>query len=296
MQERGETYKSNCGLTIYRRELLPDTDAEFPTRGLVFLHGLGDHSGRHLRHLRYFADRGLHCVCLDLPGHGRTVGKRGYIDRMGTVTKLVDENVAYLRERLPEGAQIGIAGHSMGGFLSLHYLTEKPEVFDFAWISSPLIDPGHNVSRVTRIIGRLLFLVAPRFSLRSKVRSSQCKRDPAEIQASRADPLVHRYMTLSLGAMLLKCSPALSLRCQSLSPKLKLLITHGSEDAICPSRFSQLYFDQLTLPLKRYELFDGLLHEPFNDIGKEQVFATLENWLDEMVLEKVVEEPDVVTA
>lgn len=295
MQERGDTYKSNCGLSIYRRELLPETGAE-PVGGLIFLHGLGDHSGRHLRHLRYFADRGLHCVCLDLPGHGRTAGKRGYIDRIGTVTQMVDENVAYLRERLPAGAHIGIAGHSMGGFLSLHYLTIKPEVFDFAWISSPLIDPGHNVSRVTRIVGRLLSLVAPQFSLRSRVRSSQCKRDPEEVMATRADPLVHRHMTLSLGAMLLKCSPELSLRCQNLSPRLKLLITHGSEDAICPSRFSQVYFDQLTLPLKRYELFEGLLHEPFNDIGKEKVFAILENWLDEMVLEKEAEPEPAVAA
>jgi acylglycerol lipase len=294
MQEIANLYHSPSGLDVFRRELLPDADTEV-TGGLVFLHGLGDHSGRHLRHLRYFADRGLHCVCLDLPGHGRTSGKRGYIDRMDTVTRLVDENVAYLRERLPAGAQIGIAGHSMGGFLSLYYLTGRPEVFDFAWISSPLIDPGYGVSRVTRLVGRLLSLVVPRLSLRSKVRSNMCKRDPEEIQASRQDPLIHRYMTLSLGAMLLKCSPELSLRCQNLSPRLKLLITHGSEDAICPSHLSQLYFDQLTLPLKRYELFDGLLHEPFNDIGKERVFEALENWLDEMVLDKE-EEPETAVA
>lgn len=283
MQERSETYTSRNGRRVYRRELLPDAGTEI-TGGLIFLHGLGDHSGRHLRHLRYFADRGLHCVCLDLPGHGRTHGPRGYISRMRTVIRMVDENVEFLRRSLPEGAQVGIAGHSMGGFLSLYYLTEKPEVFDFAWISSPLIDPGHGISRMVRIIGRVLSLIFPRLALRSKVRSSQCKRDPEEIQASRADPLVHRYMTLALGAMLLKHSPELSLRCQNLSPRLKLLITHGSEDVICPSHFSRLYFDQLTLPMKRYELFEGLLHEPFNDIGKEQVFAALENWLDEMVL------------
>jgi alpha-beta hydrolase superfamily lysophospholipase len=285
MIESTDTYQSSTGYSVHRREFTPD-DGGTRHAGLIFLHGLGDHSGRHQRHLRYFAERGIHCVGIDLPGHGLTGGKRGYISGgMKTVEKLVGENIAYLREFLPEGAKIGIAGHSMGGFLSLHYLTENPEDFDFAWISSPLIDPAYRVSRFTRWAGRLLGAICPRYTLRSKVRSTMCKRDPEEIESSRKDPLVHRCLTLSLGIMLLKHAPSLSLRCRNLSPDLNLMITHGSEDEVCPSALSRLYYDQLTLPRKRFELFDGLLHEPFNDIGREKVFDAIEDWLDALGFE-----------
>ncbi len=282
MMENDHDYKSGTGLRVHRHEFLPDHGEPGSAHaGLIFLHGLGDHAGRHQRHIRYFAERGIHCVGIDLPGHGLTEGKRGYIrGGMKTVEALIQENVSYLRERLPAGAELGLAGHSMGGFLSLYYLTEHPETFDFAWISSPLIDPAFRVSRFLRWAARAVHAVCPRYTLRSKVRSHMCKRDPEEIENSAKDPLVHRCLTLSLGVMLLKHAPQLSLRCRNLGPKLKLLITHGSDDEVCPSLLSKLYFDQLTLPAKRYEIFEGLLHEPFNDIGREKVFEAIEDWLE----------------
>lgn len=67
-----------------------------------------------------------------------------------------------------------------------------------------------------------------------------------------------------------------------LTGDLELLMTHGGEDRICPPKWSQAYFQSLPLENKRYCHFADLLHEPFNDIGRENVLLELERWLDEV--------------
>ena len=55
-----------------------DAGAGTPSVGIV--HGLGDHSGRWLRVGDSLQRRGFSAYALDLPGHGRSEGKRGHVN------------------------------------------------------------------------------------------------------------------------------------------------------------------------------------------------------------------------
>ena len=170
----------------------------------------------------------------------------------------------------------------MGGFLALDYLARHPDQCSFSWVSSPLIDARWNRSSWLQLASRLLGIAAPQFSIHSGVRSGASTRHPKRILETQSDPLMHRRLTMRLGKLLLDATGQLPELASHMDPALRLLITHGSIDTICPSNLSQHFFDQLPLTDKRYALLDGMLHEPFNDIGSEAFFDALNTWLNDL--------------
>lgn len=113
MQTFETHYMASTGHRIFRRSLVPDAPV---LSGVLVIHGLGDHVARHERHLQAFVRRGVICSGIDLPGHGRSEGRRGHIDKMETVLQLLDEAVEHLRQQLPAGAPIGIWDIPWAGF------------------------------------------------------------------------------------------------------------------------------------------------------------------------------------
>ena len=282
MRVAEEFYRSRVGAKIFRKEFTDSREGAMPSSGAVFLHGLGDHGGRHFRVLRRFVERGMYCVTVDLPGHGRTPGHRGYVPSLDVVYALVAENIERIRDRLGFDAPVGLLGHSMGGFIALNYLSRFPDDCQFSWISSPLINAAWKKPLWLRGAARIMSVVAPRFSIPSGVSSAQCKSDPARIQETKGDQLVHRRLTMRLGKSLLDASAALPDAVMSMNPDLRLLVTHGSEDRICPMELSRQLLERIPVRDKRFAELDGLLHEPFNDLGRDAFYQVLEAWLDEL--------------
>ncbi len=253
----------------------------------VFLHGLGDHGGRHLRQLEVFASRGIAVLAVDLPGHGRSAGRRGYLGRgFQIVYQIVDEAFDHLRESgyLPAGAPVGLCGHSMGGFLALNYLADRRPALDFVWLSSALCDARPKVPAVLRPALRLAAFVAPGFTTETKIRSELCKRDPERISEAKGDPLVHRSLSLRLASDLLVASASLSGRLAAGRPVADVLFTHGGADAICPPEIARRVSEAMPAGRKHFAEFPELLHEPFNDLGRASFFQTLEDWVSSSAL------------
>ncbi len=276
MQVVSGHYDSVAGLRVWRREHIP---AGPPRAAALFVHGLGDHGERHEEHLDLLADCGVLSAAIDLPGHGRSLGRRGHIDRLETVQTLIGEELQRLRGLLPAGTPLGLMGHSMGGFFVLHFLGSRLVPVDFAWVSSPLVNARARAGRLKIAAARLLGRVCPELTLRSGVRTEECKRDLERIEATRRDPLVHREISLRLGGILLHESSRLEGLAARIPESLKLLMTHGGEDRICPAAEARRLFDRIPARQKEFLLFPELLHEPFNDIGREEFYAGLAGWI-----------------
>ena len=61
---------------FYRYQAVNDA-----TANVVIVHGLAEHSGRYLHVLARLATAGFNTLAIDLRGHGRSEGKRVYINR-----------------------------------------------------------------------------------------------------------------------------------------------------------------------------------------------------------------------
>jgi alpha-beta hydrolase superfamily lysophospholipase len=105
---------------VYYREWL----AAAPRASVVFVHGVGEHSGLYHRFAAALNAAGSSVWALDLAGHGRTAGGRGVI---GSIDGL-DADVASLATIAARHgpAPVVLAGHSLGGIVAALNAARRP--------------------------------------------------------------------------------------------------------------------------------------------------------------------------
>lgn len=101
-----------------------------PVRGtLVFLHGLGQHSGDYHHFAGALSRAGINVWALDHVGHGLTEGELG---TPGPIPDLAANAAILLREARSagEGLPVALMGHSLGAGVALSLATAEPTCAD----------------------------------------------------------------------------------------------------------------------------------------------------------------------
>ena len=62
---------------------------------------------------------------------------------------------------------------------------------------------------------------------------------------------------------------------------LPLLILHGTADKVTKPSGSEEFYEQAGSADKTLKLYEGHFHDLLNDVGKEQVMADIQAWIDE---------------
>src|SRR3990170_4306130 len=110
--------------------------AAAPRAGVLFVHGLGEHSGRWEHVGDQLAAAGLEAFGWDLRGFGASAGERAWVDRWSRFHDDVEDRLAAVRAALP-GKPAILYGHSMGGLIALGYaLSDRPRP-DLLVLSAP---------------------------------------------------------------------------------------------------------------------------------------------------------------
>ena len=253
-------------------------DAGAPTRGCVLIvHGIGEHSGRYAHVAKALNEWGFDVVAFDQFGHGDSPGKRGTLT---TSTRLLDDLAAVVdqvREGMPGGQPLILLGHSMGGALAARFVAENRRPVDGLVLSSPALASGMKAWQ--RALAGVLEKIAPDFTIANGLPADAISRDPAEVAAYRADPLVHDRVSGRL-ARFVDASGAPVLAAASTWQVPTLLLFSGSDrlvDAEGSRRFAALApQDRVTA-----QEFPRHFHELFNDVERASVFDALQRWLDQ---------------
>jgi alpha-beta hydrolase superfamily lysophospholipase len=53
----------------------------------------------------------------------------------------------------------------------------------------------------------------------------------------------------------------------------------GSADPIASPQATRSFFEDLPSPDKKFKEYPGMVHEPLNDVGKEEVWKDTSNWI-----------------
>lgn len=244
---------------------------------VVLAHGAGEHSGRY----RYVVDRlvpdGYAVYAVDHRGHGRTPGPRAQIDRMRLVIEDLDRLVDQARTEHP-GRKLFLLGHSMGGTIAITYAIVHQEKLDGLALSAPLA-AMEAAPAPLRLIARGLSVVAPNVGV-FQVDVSQVSRDPDEVAAYLADPLVHNGKLPARTVQ--ELTDAVS-RFAADSPKLTLplLVMIGTADALVPPAGGRMVHDRAASTDKTLHSYDGFYHELFNEPAgdRDRPLDDLADWL-----------------
>ncbi len=248
---------------------------------LLVVHGLGEHAGRYLHFPHYLQTTVGSVCCLDHRGHGRSEGPRGHVDSFDQYTS----DVALAIQRLDEifqvqfgRSEIHLLGHSLGGLIALRTLHLWPDLPVFsATFSAPLLGVKLPVPWVKKTLGQILSKFWGSFQMSSELDAALLSHDPNVTKAYRSDYWVHqkitpRFFTEMTAAMAdtLSRSSGLKVPAQFLVPM---------QDQIVDSEMTIQYFEKLQLKDKRLKTYPEFFHEPFNEVGKDQVFEDLKQWI-----------------
>ena len=273
MQHTEGKFTGRNNYNLYRQAWLPDG---IPSAVLLLVHGFGEHSGRYSNLVNYFVPKGYAVYSFDLQGHGKSEGKRGYVERFSYYVDDVKTFYDKVREE-NKNAKIFMVGHSVGGTIATTYAIEHQSDLNGLIISAPFIKPGASITKLTVLMARILSVLAPKMGV-SALDASTISRDKAVVDAYINDPLVYTgKMSARLGTELLSTMEKLPSKISGLS--LPILIMHGTADRASDPSSSTMLFDGVSSKDKTLKLYEGFYHEIFNDPERQQVFSDMEAWL-----------------
>ncbi|WP_299406337.1 alpha/beta hydrolase [Acaryochloris sp. IP29b_bin.148] len=265
--------------SLYYQAWLPE---QFPKAVVVISHGLGCHSGTFMNAINALVPQGYAVYALDLRGHGRSAGQRGYISHWSEFRKDV-QIFLQLVKRQQYDRPLFAWGHSLGGMIVLDYVLHYPHHLKGVIVSGlPMGAVG--VSSWKLAIARFLSLVWPRFSLNTGIDPAVNSRDPAAIVDHYQDTLRHTKGTARLATEFLRTQNELQAHAAELT--LPLLMLHGSHDQTASPTGSATFFQQVGSSSKQHLEYAGAYHDLHNDLNAHAVLADISQWLSQQLLLK----------
>jgi acylglycerol lipase len=253
----------------YRAWPVSDANLSF-----AVVHGHGEHSGRYERFARGMAARHLATYAVDLRGHGESAGQRGHVDAW---SQWVDDAASFVKHVENETAgEVVPLGHSFGGvvMLSAARAGKLSRARRFI-VSNPALRLTKEVPGWLSTVSKGLSVVAPRLALSNNVDAATVSRIPEVVEAYRTDPLVHGKITTRLYAEWRRASRDNLDHAGDI--KLPFLILAGTADPLIDPEVSRELHRRA--PASELRMLDGRYHEPFNDLGSEEVFDVIASWL-----------------
>jgi acylglycerol lipase len=273
MQHTEGKFTGRNNFILYRQAWMPDAA---PKAILLVVHGVAEHSGRYMNPVNYFVPKGYAVYSFDLRGHGKSDGKRSYIERFSYYIDDLQTFYNLVRTENPN-TKIFMVGHSMGSTIALDYALEHQRELEGLIISGTTLKPGASISKAAIMAAKILSVLMPKTGV-TALDPGGVSRDKAVVEAYVNDPLNYTgKLSARFGVELLKTMEMLQKRLSEIT--LPILIMQGSQDRISDPSSSKMLFDGVSSKDKTMKIYEGFYHEIFNDPDRQQVFSDMEAWL-----------------
>jgi alpha-beta hydrolase superfamily lysophospholipase len=267
-------FKGIRDANVYFQGWLPESE---PRAVLLIVHGLAEHCGRYMNVVNHFVPLGYAVYGIDHLGHGKSDGKRVYVERFNDYTNTLKVYFDMIHGWQPD-KPIFLVGHSMGGLISAVYLLDHQAELAGAVLSGPAVKIPKHVTPVMLFVGKMLSTLIPKFGLLS-LEADGVSRDPSVVQAYVSDPLVHRgKATARVAAEMLKAMQTISGQAARIT--LPILIVQGSADRLVNPASARMLYNAVSSVDKEIRIYDGLYHEVFNEPEHDKVLRDVELWLE----------------
>lgn len=249
------------------------TGAQDKRRGVVLMHGLGEHCGRYAHVARFFNERGRAVRAYDHRGHGRSGGARGDTPSNDTIlrdAKLVFDDFARQCDEPPL-----LLGHSMGGLFAACFATAAMSPLSGLILSSPAL--AIPLSGAQKLLLNAIGAIAPGLPVPNGLRTAFLSHDSAVEAAYRQDRLVHSKITPRLLRSMLAAVDHAHSHASSLA--IPTLMVVAGDDRLVDASGSDAFFARLGPGIGTMHRYAGYYHEIFNEVGAARVFDDVQDWL-----------------
>jgi len=253
---------------------LGDRDA---SRGVGILPGLGDHAGRYVPLGAALAARGLAAQALDLPGHGKSYGRRGHVgswnEYRAAVTAWMDRAKAAAPAR-----RWSLLGQSMGAFVALDWALANPARVERLVLCAPPFQLAFRPSMIKVKVAQLIARFWPGFSQGNMVLPSMLSHDPEVVREHAMDPLVHYRISARLFLEFQAMRSSLRKHARDLS--VPTLLLQGGADPIAAPEGAAQWAKSAPPGIVTLRLYPTLFHEVLKELGRDEITASMIDWLE----------------
>jgi alpha-beta hydrolase superfamily lysophospholipase len=252
-------------------------DPQEPSARVVLIHGIGDQVDGvpYAIAAAALTARGFSVRRLELRGHGRSGGRRAYVERWADFRDDVGRFVQRVSAERPV-LPVFLAGISMGGLIVTNYAANRPEGLRGVVALAPALgDTGG--SRFLLALLPMLSRVAPRLPIDPKLDLSRLTRDPEMRRAYVSDPLYQTRVTPRIASELLRA--AIDTRERAPGFRVPLLILHGTADTFTSPAGSREFYERAGVGDKTYKTYDGAYHNLLVETNREEIYNDIAAWI-----------------
>ena len=212
----------------------------------------------------------------DNRGHGRSGGKRGYLDDFQKFIDDADLFVGRAQKENPE-SPLFMLGHSMGGFITAGYGAKYPGKLKGQVFTGPVIIelPIFDALKAMEVEN------APETPIPNALSALIC-RDRRVVEDYENDPLVLKETTLKLLTdVFINGVKWLGENLQDYT--YPCLILHGGDDQIVDKASAHYLYENISSEDKAIKIYDPFFHEILNEAEKDQVLADIHEWIEKRI-------------
>lgn len=244
---------------------------------LLYQHAFGDYTQRFVndrsRFFPHLLKQGMSVYGIDMPGCGRSPGRRGAADPFAAIRHHLVARSLLTDASVP----VFLAGHSLGGLVTATSLLNSQENVAGAILIAPAIK--YDISRPQRWLAQLGGAVMPTRKLPFRRGSvHNLTRDPHEQQKLLNDPLLDAPGVTWVTARGVVIHSVANWKHY---PEIivPVLAVHGTHDTATTPRGSVQFIETVNSPDKTLYLVEGGLHDPLDDLVSDDVRDTMIDWM-----------------
>lgn len=269
------------GAKMFYQKWLPDSgDIK---AYLIAIHGWATHSDRMAIPAKYFTQKGFAVYSFDTRGHWRNAAElSGHIVSMNHIQKDIEIFFDMVKKDAG-GKKVLLMGHSFGGLISLKYAIDHPDLLGVL-VSSPLLGIALKLSfslKVKKALSSLIVKLSPEMIVPIELDANDFTTDQDILKINLEDPEVLAQITVKTYVELNKTMKYALANASNL--KVPCLIMQAGDDKAVDAEKTKEFYDKVQIEDKKFILYDGFLHELWNEKDRQRVFKDMEEWLNKLI-------------
>lgn len=242
---------------------------------IVIVHGAGEYFVRYHWLIQQLNEAGYSVFGGDLPGLGRSEGRKGHIERFEAYYAALDVWIEYASRRK---GPLFLLGHSMGGLIVARYAEAVQPDVDGIILSSPCFGLAQTIPPALDRVASILNRIIPGFRLSAGIKAEEVSRDSAVITQYIEDPYITTKVSVRWYKELQQAMRRVREEVDSY-PHVPTLVMQAGADRIVSPQVTRSWTEALPISEKQYVEWPGCYHEIFNEPEKKEVVHRLLQWL-----------------
>ncbi len=266
-------WKSYDGLELFGQAWA----AEGKPKAIINLvHNHGEHSGIYEDFARNLADSNYGVVCMDLRGHGRSEGKRGYASSYRKLIKDIQTLVDKSEGLFPGYPKI-LIGQGLGGNIAIYYLSTHITNISGLVVISPWLVLENRFPKSKLFFGNIIRHILPTIMLETGFAAEDKRRNRDAVNKYKDDPFMHDKISIRLFYEIIFAGQRSSRSIYKIN--MPVLVMHGTGDTIASCKASRNFVLNASKKTVFKEWTD-YYHDLLADEGSDEVIRYIKDWLD----------------